>query len=137
MHAWQHICLLFLLQNMLDLAVDNLFCTPMFSLWCWIWIMNMKIQTCLLTSGILHKSDEVPKTGDDFDFFNLILGRMLTEKKYSKMNSTSIENSLHHDLVASGPDAARKASHLACIFISILDAIKLKMPLSKIHCNFL
>jgi len=59
---------------------------------------------------ILHKSDEVPKTGDDFDFFNLILGRMLTEKKYSKMNSTSIENSLHHDLVASGPDAARKVN---------------------------
>ncbi len=61
-----------------------------------------------LLLGMLRQSDLMPETGDDWDFFNLLIGRMLTDPEYSDMCLEEIEKSLHPDFVASGPDTARK-----------------------------
>ncbi|KAL7058544.1 hypothetical protein AAHC03_016688 [Spirometra sp. Aus1] len=69
------------------------------------------LQSCGISElflCLLHRSDVMPQVGDDFDFFNLIIGRMLAEPKYAKLSLEEIERSLHPDCVASGPDCARK-----------------------------
>ncbi|KAL5962105.1 Glycerol-3-phosphate dehydrogenase NAD cytoplasmic [Taenia solium] len=57
---------------------------------------------------MLRQSDLMPEVGDDWDVFNIFIGRMLSEPEYSKLTVEQIEQSLHPDFVASGPDTAKK-----------------------------
>ncbi|VUZ42606.1 unnamed protein product [Hymenolepis diminuta] len=57
---------------------------------------------------MLRQSDLMPVVGDDWDLYNLIIGRMLADPQYVKMTVEEIENSLQPDFVASGPDTAKK-----------------------------
>ncbi|KAM3182182.1 hypothetical protein ACTXT7_012903 [Hymenolepis weldensis] len=61
-----------------------------------------------LLIGMLRQSDLMPVVGDDWDLYNLIIGRMLADPQYVKMTVQEIENSLQPDFVASGPDTAKK-----------------------------
>lgn len=57
---------------------------------------------------MLRQSDLMPTSGDDWDLYNLMIGRMLSDPEYAKMTVEQIEQSLHPDFVASGPDTAKK-----------------------------
>ncbi|VUZ42605.1 unnamed protein product [Hymenolepis diminuta] len=69
------------------------------------------LQSCgvsELFKCMLRQSDLMPVVGDDWDLYNLIIGRMLADPQYVKMTVEEIENSLQPDFVASGPDTAKK-----------------------------
>ncbi|VDM17051.1 unnamed protein product [Hydatigera taeniaeformis] len=61
---------------------------------------------------MLRQSDLMPEVGDDWDVFNILIGRRLSDPKHSKMTVEEIEQSLHPDFVASGPDTAKKVKQL-------------------------
>uniref|UniRef100_A0A5K3F1Z1 Glycerol-3-phosphate dehydrogenase [NAD(+)] n=2 Tax=Mesocestoides corti TaxID=53468 RepID=A0A5K3F1Z1_MESCO len=57
---------------------------------------------------ILCQSDAMPQLGDDWDVFNLLIGRMMSEPQYAGMTLEQIQQSFNPDYVASGPDTAKK-----------------------------
>ncbi|KAL5105057.1 Glycerol-3-phosphate dehydrogenase NAD cytoplasmic [Taenia crassiceps] len=76
---------------------------------------NTRQSTLLESCGVselfkcmLRQSDLMPEVGDDWDVFNILIGRMLSDPEYSKLTVEQIEQALHPDFVASGPDTAKK-----------------------------
>lgn len=57
---------------------------------------------------MLRQSDLMPQIGDDWDFFNLLIGRMLSNPEYAELSLDDIQRSFQPDFVASGPDTAKK-----------------------------
>ena len=70
------------------------------------------VTDLLFFVGMLRQSDVMPVIGDDWDVYNLLIGRMLSESEHAKMSVEQIEQSLHPDFVASGPETAKKVSPL-------------------------
>ncbi|KAM7536527.1 hypothetical protein Aperf_G00000087866 [Anoplocephala perfoliata] len=79
---------------------------------------------------MLRQSDLMPTIGDDWDLYNLLIGRMLSDPEYAKMTVEQIQQSLHPDFVASGPDTAKKIyAHLSsmhlCEYYPLFTAVHL------------